>query len=45
MIFTLTTLPSPADTHGNHKPNVMTPRSSVAPKVPKGSRFSAMDSR
>jgi hypothetical protein len=40
MIFTVTALPSAADTHGSHTPKVTVPLLSTAPKLPTGNKFS-----
>src|SRR5262249_11777167 len=45
MTFTVTALPSAADTHGSHKPKLTTPFVSTAPSVPSGSRLRAMASQ
>jgi hypothetical protein len=42
MTFTVTALPSAADTHGSHRPKLITPFASTAPSVPSGSRFMAI---
>src|SRR2546430_15748668 len=39
MIFTVTALPSAAETHGNHSANDTVPLVSTAPSVPIGSRL------
>src|SRR5207237_10662086 len=45
MTFTVTALPSPAETHGSHSPNVTAPLVSTAPRLPSGSRFRAIASQ
>src|SRR4051812_3771079 len=42
MTLTVTALPSPADTHGSHSPNVITPLFSTAPSAAAGNRFRAI---
>jgi hypothetical protein len=41
--FTLIWLPSLAETHGNHTPNVTVPLCSTAPSLPIGSKLKVID--
>src|SRR3954449_12092851 len=45
MSFTVTLLPSAAETQGSHNPNVTVPLVSTAPRSPSGSRFSTIASQ